>query len=53
MRNFLILIFALGFVSLQAQCHKSSSNHSARNVSYTYHVDDIVDIALDSDDFSS
>lgn len=53
MRNFLILIFALGFVSLQAQCHKKASNHSARNVSYTYHADDIVDIALASDDFST
>lgn len=53
MRNFLILIFALGFVSLQAQCHNKSNSHSARNVSYTYHSDDIVDIALASDDFST
>ncbi|MEM9888345.1 MAG: fasciclin domain-containing protein [Bacteroidota bacterium] len=51
MRNFLIVIFALAVTGLQAQCHKSSSN--ARNVSYTYQTNDIVDIAASSDDFST
>ncbi|MEM9849277.1 MAG: fasciclin domain-containing protein [Bacteroidota bacterium] len=51
MRNFLIVIFALMVTGLQAQCHKNNS--SARNVSYTYHTDDIVDIAASSDDFST